>query len=332
MTDRPVTKILIVDDEPDLREMLVDGLSEADLEVRAVASGQEAIELVRNSRVDFLVTDLRLGDCTGLDVLDELHAQAGDVPAVVITGYGDATTLSEASRRRPVELMTKPLDVERLRSTIRQELHRRQIAGRWQRRARRLRRLARDVNRQRKAATDHLETTCADLTEAYRALSEQLGLQKLLLNYQRDLLAARDDDNVFRTLFRLFVRCSGPLFGVAMVCDADAVLQIIGRFGVPVPDTLKFCQAISSPLVEAVLTRPQCTLLDATDELDRFEESIRKYLVGVNILAVPLIPSAGEMIGLAILYRKGEQPFCDEDIVLAEAIALPTALAIQKND
>jgi GAF domain-containing protein len=228
--------------------------------------------------------------------------------------------------------MTKPLDVERLRTTIRRELTRRRSDKRWERRAQRLRRLVRNIDQQRKTATETLETTCRDLTEAYHTLSGQMAFQRLILSYQNDLLLAKNDDDVFRTFFRIFVQRSGPLFGAALVCDANAELQVIGRFGVPQPDGLKFCKAISAPVIDSVLVNPQCIMFDATDEREQFDECIRKYLVGVNILAVPLIPTEGELIGLGVLYRKGEQPFDYADVALAETIAAPTAIAIQRNE
>jgi len=325
-------RILVVDDEPDLRELLMDALDETGVEVRAAASANEAIELLRGSQVDFVVTDLYLGDRTGLEVLDALHNDGGDVPAIVITGHNDVAALSEASRRRPVELMTKPLDIERLRATIREELTRRQSDGRWRRRALKLRRLARSIRHDRRMTVERLRSTCADLAGARRSLCGQLACQQVLLDYQHDLLAARNDDDVFRALFRLIARRSGPVFGVAMVCDADAELRVIGRFGVPNPDSLKFCELIAAPIVDALLVDPRRLLLDVTDHLETFDASIRKYLVGVTMLGVPLIPAAGEMIGVALFYRKGEQPFTDADVALAEAVAAPTAVVIRRND
>ena len=53
---------------------------------------------------------------------------------------------------------------------------------------------------------------------------------------------------------------------------------------------------------------------------------------GCGILAVPLVPSEGQMIGLVLLYRKGEQPFMESDVALAEMISLATAMAVQRND
>ena len=333
MLDQAVTRVLVVDDEAELRDLLVDALSAEDVEVAAAASGQEAVRLARSRRPDILVTDVRLGDFSGLEVIDRIRSTAcSEIPAVVITGYGDARTLAEASRRRPVELMNKPLDVERLRRTVRREMARQAHARRRRRRGRRLRRLARGVNIERKTIHRQLDTTCADLTSAYRALSGQMVLQQVVIGYQRALLTIADDDGVFRCLFRLFVRRSGPVYGVAMLCDDNAELQMVGRFGVPCPDAPAFCDAVARPIIAAVLSDPHCMLLDAGQEAHLFDESIRKYLPGLSILAVPLMPSAGEMIGLVVLYRKGEQPFTDADVSLGELISVPTALAVRRND
>ena len=295
-------------------------------------SGKDAIRLAHLQRPDLVVTDLRLGDCHGLEVIDRLRSTIGEIPAVVITGYGDSATLADASRRRPVELMTKPLDLDRLRRTVRDELARQARSRRQARRTRRLRQLARKTNLERKDIRRQLETTCADLTDGYRCLSGQLALQQVVLTFQRDLLSAGDDDDVFRFLFRLFVRRSGPVFGVAMVCDAGAELRIIGRFGVPQPDSTAFCRKIAAPLIDRVLAAPRCQLLDAWGEAESFDPAVREYLVGVSILAIPLLPAPGEMIGLVVLYRKGEQPFDDGDLALAEMICAPTAVAVRRND
>ncbi len=324
--------VMVVDDEPAVCEMLVDALDSKSLHVTTASSGKEAIDLAKLNHPDLLIADLRLSDCNGLDVIDSLRDIAGDIPAVVITGQDNTDALAEASRRRPVELMTKPLNIERLRATVREELSRRVKHDRTCRRTRRLRRLARASNLERKKIRQELDSTCADLAAAYRSLSGQLAMQKLVLSYQRDLIGAKNDDDVFCILFRLFVQRSGSVFGVSMVCDADARLRIAGRFGVPHPDSMGFCEALTEPLVDAALANPQCMLIDAGQEAEMFSQSIRKYLAGLSILTIPLIPVPGEMIGLVLLYRKGEQPFTDGDVALAEMIAPPTAVAIRRND
>jgi DNA-binding response OmpR family regulator len=327
-----VARVLVVDDEPEIRQLLADALKGPGIHVESAANGQEALRLGRRSRPDFLVADVCLGDTTGLDVVESLRGAVGDFPAVVITGCPDVGTLTRASRLRPVEVMTKPLDLDRLRQCVRRELAAKARATRDVSRARRLRRLARHVNLQRKSAQKQLDGACSDLAESYRSLSAQVAGQQIGLGYQRELLAARCDDDVFRSFFRLFVRRGGPVFGVALVCDSSADLQIIGRFGVPGPDSANFCQALSNPVIELVLANPKIAALDAGERSELFDPSIRKYLVGLTVLAVPLMPASGEMIGLVLLYRKGEQPFTEDDTALAELVGLPTAIAVKRND
>lgn len=332
MSDSQSPRVLVVDDEPVLRELLVDALADMDVQVRAAGSGQEAMDMARMQKPDLIVTDLCLADCTGLDVIDRLRDQVGDVPAVVITAHGDARMLTEASRRRPVELMSKPLDLDRLRATIGRELSRLDQVRRTKLRSRQLRRLARDTNLERKDIRRQLQATALGLGEDYRQIKDEMALQQCVLAYQNDLLGARNDDDVFRILFRLFVKRSGGINGIAMVCDPEANLQIIGRFGVPAPDGPTFAERLIRPVVGQVLVNPKVTLLDAGDQAEDFDPAIRKYLAGISILAIPLMPCEGEMIGLAILYRKGEQPFTDDDLTLAQAIGLCTGVTIRRND
>jgi CheY-like chemotaxis protein len=308
--NKNTARILIVDDEPELRELIVDALSDSGVNVSTAGNGKEAIELARRIHPDIVITDLCLGDCSGLDVIDRL----GDVPAVVITGRGDALSLTEASRRRPVELMTKPLNLERLRNTISEELDR--------------------LADSRQNQDDHslLRKTCSSMTREYRELSDQLRLHQVLLGYQAELIAAKTDDDVFRVFFQTFVRQSSAVCGAALVCDSNAELRITGRFGVPRPDGLEFCQHLSEPLIELLLNNPTVQYVEAGDEPDIFDESIRRYLPGLSLLIIPLIPAPGEMIGMIMLYRKGEQPFTEDDVDLAQIIAHPTALAVRRND
>jgi len=332
MTRQSGARVLVVDDEPHLLELLVDVLSTADIEVTAASSGRQAIALAGKAKPDIIVADLYLGDCTGLEVIDRLRVDQRDLPAVVITGGRDPDCFSEASRRKPIELLTKPLDVVRLQRTVREELARQQRRRLQRRRTKRLLRLARSRNIECKSMHEHLDGTCADLVSACRTLSSQFHVQEVVLEYQRDLLSAKNDHDVFRALFRLFVSRCGPTSGVALVCDAEANLQMVGRFGVPKPDNARFCEALAKPMIETLLGEPRCTVTDAGQEAELFDPAIRKFLVGLTVLAVPLIPEPGELIGVALLYRKGEQPILDRDVALANMLSFPTALAIRRND
>jgi DNA-binding response OmpR family regulator len=310
-------RVLVVDDEPHLRELLVDALSDETMTVQAASGLRDALQTARIAPPDLVVADLCLGSESGVAVIDGLRRLAGDIPAVVITGASDVRAVAHATACRPVEVLPKPLDIEHLRTTIRQELSRRRRQALADSRMCRLRALARQANLQRKAALGH---------------QPHCDMQDMVLQYQRELLSARNDDEVFKAMFAMLVQTSGPLFGAALACDASAELQLVGRFGVPKPDSAAFCRALAKPVIGAVLADPRLVQMDAGDECELFDASIRRYLAGITLLGVPLLPADGEMIGLAVLYRKGEQPFTPDDVNLIEALATPTALAVRRND
>ena len=316
MAAQDMKRILIVDDEPRLREMLAEALSESGAIIQTAGSGREAIALANSDKPDIVITDLCLGDCSGVDVVDHLRNSMGEVPTVFITGKGDEASLSEATSRKPLELMTKPLNIQHLRDTVSREIARLDEQQ-----------LQHDTQPDAPA-----DTSQATLTQVYQSLSEQVQANKTLIDYQAELLAAKNDDDVFRVLFRSFARKTGPLSGMAMVCDSNAELRIVGRFGVPHPDNLTFCRSLAEPLVDVLLGTPQIKLIDAMDEREMFDEAVQRFLPGVTLLALPLIPTPGEMIGVVVLYRKGEQPFLPEDLALAQLITHPTALAVRRND
>ncbi|MDY7010163.1 MAG: GAF domain-containing protein [Planctomycetota bacterium] len=195
------------------------------------------------------------------------------------------------------------------------------------RRNRRLRKLTQG----RKLAYQRLCSACADLTTICRDLQNRLDRQEAVIDYQKHLLSRSDDHEVFSRFFRLFTERTGPLFGAAMLCDENAELKLVGRFGVPVPDGVNFCQSIAEAMVPDMLERPEVMVLDAFENIQKFPTRLHRFLVGLSVLVVPLMVAEGSLIGVVVLYRKGEQPFTNDDIALARIIGPPTAAAAQQT-
>lgn len=186
------------------------------------------------------------------------------------------------------------------------------------------------LSRGRKIAYRRLCSACTDLTKTCRNLQNRLDRQEAVLDYQKHLLARSDDHEVFSRFFRLFAERTGSLFGVAMLSDENAELKLVGRFGVPIPDGVNFCQSIAEAMVPDMLERPEVMVLDAFDNIHKFPTSLHRFLVGVSVLVVPLMVAEGQLIGVVVLYRKGEQPFTNDDIALARIMGPPTAAAVQR--
>lgn len=108
------TKILIVDDELIMRESLAGWLERDGHEVSAAASGEEAMEVLKDSRFDILLVDIKMEGLSGLDVLKQVKENDPDVDVVMITAYGSIATAIEAMKNGAYDYLLKPFDPDEL--------------------------------------------------------------------------------------------------------------------------------------------------------------------------------------------------------------------------
>jgi two-component system response regulator PilR (NtrC family) len=114
--------VLVVDDEPDIRELLELTLTRMGLGVDAVGSIAEAKERLKAARYDLCLTDMRLGDGDGLELVRHISALPVDVPVAVITAYGSAENAVAALKAGAFDYVSKPVGLEQLRALVKSAL------------------------------------------------------------------------------------------------------------------------------------------------------------------------------------------------------------------
>ncbi|HEX4960130.1 MAG TPA: sigma-54 dependent transcriptional regulator [Thermoanaerobaculia bacterium] len=113
-----MARILIVEDRDSLRRMLAAALGQEGYEVVAAADGQAGIRLLASQAFDFVLTDLKLPDVSGLRVLEASRAAHPRVPVVVLTGYGTVAAAVEAMKLGAYDFLEKPLELDDLSRLI----------------------------------------------------------------------------------------------------------------------------------------------------------------------------------------------------------------------
>ena len=108
------TRILIVDDELIMRESLAGWLERDGHQVKTAASGEEALELLEDSRCDILLVDIKMEGISGLEVLRQVKESDPDVAVVMITAYGSIPTAIEAMKHGAHDYLLKPFDPNEL--------------------------------------------------------------------------------------------------------------------------------------------------------------------------------------------------------------------------
>jgi two-component system response regulator PilR (NtrC family) len=118
---RRLPAVLVVDDEADLRELLALTLVRLGLDVDTAESLAQARERLAHGRYALCLTDMRLPDGTGLDLVREI-AQGNGPPIAVITAFGSAENAVAALKAGAFDYLTKPVDLEQLRLLVRSAL------------------------------------------------------------------------------------------------------------------------------------------------------------------------------------------------------------------
>ena len=118
MSSAPPLSLLVVDDEPDLRTLYELTLLREGYDVETAGSVEQAMEQLKERAYSAVITDMRLPDGTGLDILRWLDQSARLEKAIVITAYGSAENAVEALRAGAYDYLTKPVDLRQFRAVI----------------------------------------------------------------------------------------------------------------------------------------------------------------------------------------------------------------------
>lgn len=108
-------RLLLVDDEPELRRVFRRTLSRAGFEVVEAADGQDALALSRQSTFDLVVSDVCMPHMNGLELLERLVREAPDLPVLFVSGSTDLMDVSTALACGAFDFLQKPVDLAELR-------------------------------------------------------------------------------------------------------------------------------------------------------------------------------------------------------------------------
>jgi two-component system response regulator AtoC len=119
--------ILVVDDKDSMRDMLTQTLSEEGYRVDSAANGKMALELVHNKSYDLVLTDMKMPDVDGLEVLTGVKENDEDTSVIVMTAYGTVETAVSAMKKGAFDFITKPFDTEHLCVLVNRALENRRM-------------------------------------------------------------------------------------------------------------------------------------------------------------------------------------------------------------
>ncbi|HAG50039.1 MAG TPA: Fis family transcriptional regulator, partial [Deltaproteobacteria bacterium] len=112
-------RILIIDDEPLMRISITDALVAEGYQVLGVESGREGIDFISKDNYDIIITDLKLPEVDGIEILKTALKQSPKAKVIMITAYGSVDTAVEAMKQGAYDYITKPFSMDELLIVVR---------------------------------------------------------------------------------------------------------------------------------------------------------------------------------------------------------------------
>jgi len=119
--------VLVVEDDAAMREFLVESLTEEGYRVDAASDGREGVRLIRGRQIDLVVSDLRMPDMDGLDLIREIGTLGAPPDVITITAFGSIETAIKAMKLGACDYITKPFEIEELLMAVQRALRDRSL-------------------------------------------------------------------------------------------------------------------------------------------------------------------------------------------------------------
>jgi PAS domain S-box-containing protein len=296
------SKVLVVDDDQFALRSMAKVLGGESYEVVTAASGSEAIALLRQDTFDLVLTDLKMPEVDGLEVLRRAREMAPQAPVLILTGYASLESAIEALREGAYDYLVKPCSGDELKLKIARGLERVRLAEERQRAEEALR----ELNASLKARTFELQVLyelSLDYEELFRLMIEHLH-RAAAYDVSAALLVRED-------LGELFIRPTRPL---SPAVQENLQERLVNAFA-----------AMSGKSVDLgrlnirFLERPACE--GAAPPISRLGSAFQ----------VPLIVDQGKkVVGLLFVGAEQEGAFTEVQMRLLYTVANQASLSIQR--
>jgi DNA-binding response OmpR family regulator len=126
-----MVRIMIIEDDEEMRSLMKDFFEEEGFETDSVSNGVDALRMLSKDHFDLVITDIRMPGLTGLDILPRIRSLKPETPIIVMTAYGSDDVRRRSLERGATTYLEKPIHLSKLRTVIREMVLRKSLEQTW---------------------------------------------------------------------------------------------------------------------------------------------------------------------------------------------------------
>jgi len=320
-------RVLVVDDEPELRETISHIMSR-NLDCRLLVAGSyaEAHKIVTTQTIALLVADVNLPDGDGLSLLNTLQKHQPNASAIVITGSPSLENAITAMREGALDFVPKPFTNDQLLDRVKKALLRQSRITKQEKRILRLQRAVRRLNEARRMVSQKVDLLCNDLISAYGELSKQLDGVRTQEGFRKFIANAKDLEQLLCHAMDWLLRQLGYCNVAVWLASEEGDFQLGAYMKYTVPGEQIVTDALRRVLLPS--TQREGVLHVPSQELQsQFSPEEFAHLKNNDILAVNCT-YLGEGLAAVMFFRDVKNPFTAEDENLVRSISAIFAVSL----
>ena len=318
-SEQPRPRVLIVDDEPDLIELVGDVICREGCGIVTARNLYEARKVLTTESIELMVMDLHLPDGDGMSLLPTLQKHQPNASAIVITGSPSMGGAISAMRGGALDFVPKPFTNQQLSERIRQALDRQAVVGKREKQLGKLRDAVKRLNQARRVISKKVDLLCNDLVSAYGELSRQLDGVRTQEGFRKYVAEAKDLEQLLCHAMDWLLRQLGYAnIGVWLVSE-DGEFQLGAYMKYTIPGEAMLTEALKRVLLPIVV-RDGFVRMPAEELHEGLTPQEMHFIKDQEIIAVNCT-YLGESLAALVFFRDARSPFNDDDVAMLQSVS-----------
>jgi putative nucleotidyltransferase with HDIG domain len=320
-------KVLVVDDEPSVRDIVKTYLEYANLTVSTASDGLDALEKIRRENFDVVISDIQMPNMDGLTLAGEVHQVQPDTVVILMTGYASVNTAVEAIKRDVFDYILKPFqNMQILQQTVRRGIERKRLIQEH-------RTLTDDLKRTNNELDLHRRLLQKEIAALDTELSRRVDRLTTLFNISRSATSITNLSELMHTIMDNIVNALPGSLGILWLVDTHREnLTLMVAAGINeatvIPERMGIDEGDIGETVRSNLTRVFSSLDELSDPVIR---SICEQEKAHSLIMVPL-GFEDEVLGAFCIMFRDSYRISDDDVSLLKSIADQSTISIKNAE